>query len=223
MRIRLEKIQCKLPLIEIGNLPVGGSNLTNNKADVFGSIRDLTNHNRLCYVRCLILSHLCIGKPWSITPKERRPEISSLTPLNRGGSPFLYLILGTFVKKNVTNGSDKNLKYSASRSENFVKTLMSSPQRTDLHLASPSFAVNFNNYLCKCEILGSVDSHHLSYLQQVSQNLIWLMLRVQLHQDPTKSLPINPYLGFELENLAVCLPILNGQWNKCFQQRSEFR
>ena len=68
-----KRFNANLPLIKIGNLPVGGSNLTNNKTEAFGSIQDLTNRSRLWYVRCLILSNLCIGKPWSITPKERRP------------------------------------------------------------------------------------------------------------------------------------------------------
>ena len=53
--------------------------------------------------------------------------------------------------------------------KNFVKSLRSSPQPMDLHLASPSSVVNFNKVYANVRSFGSIDFHLLLYIQQVSQ------------------------------------------------------
>ena len=52
----------------------------------------------------------------SLSKCQLNKEISFLPPLNRGGLPFAFNSWN-FRQKNVANGHDKNLNYSASRSE----------------------------------------------------------------------------------------------------------
>ena len=76
-----EKIfRTSLPLNKPEIYRLDGQNLMNNETEVFEPIQNLMNVNQLWNVRRLIFLNFCKGKPWSITPKERRPRHPRLHP-----------------------------------------------------------------------------------------------------------------------------------------------